>query len=161
MQMRSVGRPVGCWIWFQFSVHTEDCGWLLFLRVYPLINTPSLYSILGYFGTLLYATELFFNNHISPKRAMQKKQKKMGWVLCVYLSQELKKKSALWNHDPSPWQMGLYISIVLSTNSLHFKRKLKKVMRKKTALSICPCCNTDTKNSILISSLIGNPCNPK
>ena len=57
--------------------------------------------------------------------------------------------------------MGLYISIVLSINNLHFIRKVKKLNVKTFSASIFQFYNTDTKNSILISSLIGNPCNPK
>lgn len=52
---------------------------------------------------------------------------------------------------------------MLSINSLHFKRKVKKLNVKTSLASIChfQFYNMDTKNSILISSLIGNPCNPK
>lgn len=59
--------------------------------------------------------------------------------------------------------MGLHISIVLSIHSLHFKRKVKKLNVKTSSASIChfQFYDIDTKNSILISSLIGNPCNPK
>lgn len=51
---KSMHGPLGCWICLQFPLHTEDCESLLFLWLYPLINKPLLYSILGYFGMPLY-----------------------------------------------------------------------------------------------------------
>ena len=56
MQMKSINGPLGCWIRFQFPVHTA-CGWLLFLWVYPQITTLLLYFTLGYCGTLLYVNK--------------------------------------------------------------------------------------------------------
>lgn len=35
-------------------MHAEDHGLLLFLLVYPLISKSLLYSVLGYFGTLVW-----------------------------------------------------------------------------------------------------------
>ena len=130
-----MGRPLGCWIWFQFSVHTEDSGWLLFLWVYPLINTPLLYSILGYFGTLLYANKLF-STIKSPQREPCKRSRRKWdeFFFCLFVP-GIKKKITFMKPWSSSWQMGLYISIVLSTNSLHFKRKLKKVVRRQCYLS--------------------------
>ena len=56
--MKSVRGSLGCWIPFQFPALTEDCGSLLFLRVYPQINKHLLCSILGYCGTLLFANKM-------------------------------------------------------------------------------------------------------
>jgi hypothetical protein len=97
----------------------------------------------------------------SPQRDSFKKSSKMGYVLLLFICPSGFKKSALWNHN-LPLDRWVCTLASCFQSSLHFKRKVKKLSVKTSSASVIFSFTTlIQKNSILISSLIGNPCNPK